>query len=54
MKRKQIWYEQEITPEVLDFAKSNQEIQSGVRVGNKIYVTKIPFAPKQYLSERDH
>jgi len=53
MKRGQIWYEQEITPEVLEFVKHNQEIQNGVRQGDKIYVSKIPFAPKQYLSEKD-
>jgi len=53
MKRGQIWYEQEITPEVLELVKGNQEIQNGVRHGNKIYVSKIPFAPKQWLVEKD-
>jgi len=53
MKRGQIWYEQEITPEVLELVKGNQEIQNGVRQGDKIYVSKIPFAPKQYLAEKD-
>ena len=53
MERKEIWFEQEITPEVLEFVKDNQEIQNGVRHGDKIYVSKIPFAPKQYLTEKD-
>jgi len=53
MERKEIWYEQEITPEVLKLVKDNQEIQNGVRQGDKIYVAKIPFAPKQYLTEKD-
>jgi hypothetical protein len=53
MKEKRIWYEQEITPEVLEFVKSNQEICTGVRRGNRIYATKIPYAPKQYLKEKD-
>jgi hypothetical protein len=53
MQRKEIWYEQEITPEVLELVKGNQEIQNGVRQGDKIYVSKIPFAPKQYLAEKD-
>jgi hypothetical protein len=53
MERKEIWYEQEITPEVLELVKDNQEIQNGVRHGDKIYVSKIPFAPKQYLTEKD-
>ncbi len=49
----QIWYEQEITPDVLEFVRGNQEICTGVRHGDKIYVTKIPYAPKQYLKEKD-
>jgi len=53
MERGQIWYEQEITPEVLEFVKRTPETQNGVRQGDKIYVSKIPFAPKQYLSEKD-
>jgi len=53
LKRGAIWYEQEITPEVLELVKGNQEIQNGVRHGDKIYVSKIPFAPKQYLTEKD-
>ena len=53
MKRGQIWYEQEITPEVVEFVKGNPEIQNGVRQGDKIYVRKIPFAPKQWLVEKD-
>ncbi|MCW3977187.1 MAG: hypothetical protein NWE77_04570 [Candidatus Bathyarchaeota archaeon] len=53
MKEKQIWYEQEITPEVLEFVRGNQEICTGVRRGDRIYATKIPYAPKQYLKEND-
>jgi hypothetical protein len=53
MKEGRIWYEQEITPEVLEFIKSNQEVCTGVRHGDRIYVTKMPYAPKQYLAEKD-
>jgi len=53
MKEGRIWFEQEITPEVLLFVKSNQEICTGVRRGDRIYVTKMPYAPKQYLEEND-
>jgi len=53
MKEGRIWYEQEITSEVLEFVKGNQEIGAGVRHGDRIYLTKIPFAPKQYLMEKD-
>jgi len=53
MKDGRLWYEQEITPEVLEFVRSNQEICTGVRRGDKIYVTKISYMPKQYLKEKD-
>jgi hypothetical protein len=47
------WYEQEITPEVIEYVEDNQEISIGKRIGDRIFVTKIPFAPKQYLEEQD-
>jgi hypothetical protein len=53
MKEGRIWYEQEITPEVLEFVMGNQEICTGVRHGERIYLTKIPYAPKQYVKEKD-
>jgi hypothetical protein len=52
MKRGRIWYEQQITPEVVEFVKRNSET-SGVRRDDKIYVTKIPYAPSDYLKEKD-
>jgi hypothetical protein len=53
MKEGRLWYEQEITPAVLEFIKNNQEVNVGVRHGDQIYMTKMPFAPKQYLTEKD-
>jgi hypothetical protein len=53
MKKRRIWYEQQITPRVVEFVKQNPEIQNGVRRGNKIYVTKIPYAPSKYIEETD-
>jgi hypothetical protein len=53
MKKGRIWFEQQITPEVVAFVKRNPEIQNGVRRGNKIYVSKIPYAPSDYLKEKD-
>ena len=47
------WYEQEITPRVVEYVKANQEVLGGVRRGNKIYFTKIPFDPDAYLTEED-
>jgi len=48
-----LWYEQEITPEVLQYVRDRPEIQSGVRRGDIIYVTKIPFSPQACLDEKD-
>jgi hypothetical protein len=48
-----LFYEQKITPQVLEFVRSNQEVLSGVLQGDKIYVTKFPYAPEDYLNETD-
>lgn len=48
-----LWYEQRITPNVVEFVKNNPEVQSGVRIGNRVYVTKIPYNPDAYLKEKD-
>ena len=53
MEEGRMWYEQEITPEVVEFVKGNQEVLSAVRDGEWLYETKIPFAPKDWLVERD-
>jgi hypothetical protein len=53
MKQGTLWYEQEITPAVLEYVRNNPEIQSGVRDGDIIHVAKIPFAPQAYLDEKD-
>jgi len=47
------WYEQEITPRVVEFVKGNQEVLGGVRHGDKIYMTKIPYNPDAYVGEED-
>ena len=53
MNEGRLWFEQKITPEVLTFVQNNQEICTGVRLDNRIYLTKIPYAPQQYLEEKD-
>ena len=37
MKKGRLWFEQEITPEVLEFVKNNQEINTGIRRGERIF-----------------
>ena len=33
--------------------KNNQEINTGIRRGDKIFKVKIPYAPQQFLKEED-
>jgi len=49
LQENRVWYEQNITREVIDFVKNNQEILSAVRHDDKLYITKIPYDTKAYL-----
>jgi hypothetical protein len=48
-----LFFAQEVTAEVLDYIRSEPEMGGGVRVGNIVYETKIPFLTRQYLAESD-
>jgi hypothetical protein len=48
-----LWYEQRITPRVVEFVRTNPEILGGVRQGNRILFTKIPYVPDEWLQETD-
>jgi hypothetical protein len=48
-----VWYEQVITPEVVELVRGNREMLSAVRDGEYLYLTKIPFAPGDWLEEKD-
>lgn len=48
-----VWYEQVITPEVVEYVRGNQEMLSAVLRDGKLYITKIPYAPMEYLKEKD-
>jgi predicted hydrocarbon binding protein len=48
-----MFFAQEIDDEVVEYVRKNQEIQGGVREGDLIYVTKIPYQAKKYLHEKD-
>lgn len=52
-REKRLYFTQEITDEVLAFVESQPEIRQGVRVGNVIYETKIPYNTVAYLAETD-
>lgn len=48
-----LFFGQEITDDVIAYVESNKEIGGGIRDGNIIYETKIPYNTKAYLSESD-
>ncbi|RJX24781.1 MAG: hypothetical protein C4537_05765 [Acholeplasma sp.] len=49
MEEKRVWFEQEITQDVVDYVKSNQEIMSAVLIDDALYITKIPYDTKKFL-----
>ena len=48
-----LYFTQEIDKKVLDYVSNTPTCQNGVREGNIIYVTKIPYMAKKYLNEKD-
>ena len=51
--RDELFFGQEITDDVVAFVANDPEIGGGVREGNLIYETKIPYNTKAYLEETD-
>ncbi len=49
-----LYFNQEITEEVIEFVESHPEIRQGVRKGNIIYEAKIPYQAKEYIAEKDN
>jgi hypothetical protein len=48
-----LFFSQEITDEVIDFVQGDPEISQGVRQGDILYITKIPYLAKEFLAETD-
>ncbi|MFX1252873.1 MAG: DUF6144 family protein [Promethearchaeota archaeon] len=48
-----LFFTQEIDDQVIEYIKNDQMISTGVRKGNKVIITKIPYMTKQYLNETD-
>jgi hypothetical protein len=53
MKEGTLFFNQEIDEDVLDFVRGNKEIAGGMRKGDIIYETKIPYMTREYLREKD-
>ena len=52
-REKTMFFAQEIDDEVVEYVRSNPEIMGGVRKGDVIYETKIPYMTKKFLHEKD-
>jgi hypothetical protein len=49
-----LFFTQEIDEEVLEYVKNQQGMtEAGIREGNKVLITKIPYMTQQYLNETD-
>jgi hypothetical protein len=48
-----LFFSQEINDEVINYVAERPETESGVRYGNILYITKIPYNTKEYLVETD-
>jgi hypothetical protein len=53
MRSGRLWYEQVITPDVVEYVRGDQTIQNGVLMGDVVLKSKIPFAPDKWLKEKD-
>ncbi len=53
MKENTLWFTQEIDEEVLEYIKKNRMTEAGLRDGNKVIMTKVPYMTKQFLHETD-
>jgi hypothetical protein len=51
--RGDLYFTQTITDEVIAFVEANPEIGGGVREGNLVYLTKIPYDTRAFLAETD-
>jgi hypothetical protein len=49
----QLFFSQEITDDVVRYVQEHPETEGGVRQGNVLYITKIPYNAKEYLVETD-
>jgi len=53
MKQGTLYFTQEINEDALNYVRNTPTCQNGVREGDIIYVTKIPYMAKKYLKEKN-
>ena len=53
LKEKALFFTQEVDEEVISYVKNHPTIESGIREGNRVIITKIPYMTKQFIHETD-
>ncbi|MHA2271367.1 MAG: hypothetical protein ACXACI_05855 [Candidatus Hodarchaeales archaeon] len=53
LQEKTLFFTQEVDEQVIDYVKSDQTIEAGVRKGDQVIISKIPYMTKQYLAATD-
>ncbi|MFX0091893.1 MAG: hypothetical protein ACFFBD_09040 [Candidatus Hodarchaeota archaeon] len=48
-----LFFTQEVDKEVISYVKKNPTIESGLREGSRVIITKIPYMAKQFIHETD-
>ncbi len=48
-----LFFTQEINDEVISYVKRDQTIESGIRKGDQVIITKIPYSSKEFIHESD-
>jgi hypothetical protein len=51
--RDELWFTQPINDEVIEYVRKNPTIEYGVREGDKVITTKIPYQTIKWLNEKD-
>jgi hypothetical protein len=52
-KENSLFFTQEIDDSVINYVEDNKCGPAGIREGNKVFLTKIPYLTKQFLKEKD-
>ncbi len=48
-----LFFTQEVNDEVISYVKRNQTIEGGIRQGDQVIITKIPYLTKEFIHEPD-
>lgn len=53
LQEKTLFFTQEVDEQVIDYVKRDQTIEAGVREGDQVIISKIPYMTKDYLNATD-